>query len=106
MPTADIVWRPDAALLRDSNVARFMAAEHLASFDELVRRSIAEPEWFWDAVVRFCDLRFSTPYERVLDMSDGAPWAKWFSGGRLNLAVSCVDKWADDAQTRDTVAVV
>ena len=30
-------------------------------------RSIAEPEWFWDAVVTFLDLRFEKPYERVLD---------------------------------------
>jgi acetyl-CoA synthetase len=39
-------------------------------------------------------------------VSDGAPWAKWFTGGRLNLAVSCVDRWADDPQTAPQVAVV
>src|SRR5690348_13213762 len=100
MPAPDVVWRPYAALLEESNVARFMAAESIATFVELVARSIDEPEWFWDAVVRFLDLRFSTPYDRVLDVSDGVPWAKWFTGGRLNLAVSCVDKWADDPATR------
>jgi acetyl-CoA synthetase len=102
MPAPDVVWRPDAALLADSNVARFMAAEHIAGFDDLVARSIDDPEWFWDAVVRFLDLRFATPYERVLDTSNGIPWATWFDGGRLNLAVSCVDKWAE----REDPAVV
>ncbi|HVJ97366.1 MAG TPA: hypothetical protein VNC41_11105, partial [Acidimicrobiia bacterium] len=48
-----VVWRPDAALLRDSNVARFMQAEGVSSFEALVERSINEPEWFWPAVVRF-----------------------------------------------------
>src|SRR5205823_409810 len=51
VPPAD--WEPDAALLCESNVARFMAAEHVRDFSELVARSIDDPEWFWDAVVRF-----------------------------------------------------
>jgi acetyl-CoA synthetase len=101
-----IVWRPDADLLRDSNVARFMAAEGIAGFSDLVTRSIDEPEWFWDAVVRFLGIRFSHPYERVLDTSDGIPWAKWFVGGRCNLAVTCLDRHADDPETRDTTAIV
>ena len=84
MTAPAVVWRPDADLLRDSNVARFMAAEGIADFPELVARSIDEPEWFWDAVVRFLGIRFSQPYERVLDASDGIPWAKWFVGGRCN----------------------
>jgi acetyl-CoA synthetase len=95
-------WRPDADLLAESNVARFMAAEHVGDFPELVARSIDEPEWFWDAVVRFLGIQFATPYERVLDTSAGIPWAKWFTGGTLNLATTCVDQWAPS----DDVAVV
>jgi len=101
-----IVWRPDAALMRASNVARFMAAEGVTDFPTLVARSIDEPEWFWDAVVRFLDLRFSKPYTRVLDTADGVPWAKWFVGGELNIASTCVDRRADDPATRDEPAVI
>jgi acetyl-CoA synthetase len=101
-----VVWVPDPELLRDSNVARFMSAHGIESFGALVRRSIEEPEWFWDAVVRFLDVRFSTPYDRVLDTSDGVPWAKWFVGGELNVAATCVDRRADDPATRDRAAVV
>jgi acetyl-CoA synthetase len=93
---APIVWRPDAGLMRESNVARFMAAEGIGEFATLVRRSIDEPEWFWDAVVRFLGIRFETPYERVLDVSDGIPWARWFVGARGNVATTCVDARADD----------
>ncbi|HEX5097134.1 MAG TPA: acetyl-coenzyme A synthetase N-terminal domain-containing protein, partial [Acidimicrobiia bacterium] len=99
-----IVWRPDPELLRTSNVARFMAAEGIDSFAALTERSIDEPEWFWDAVVRFLDIRFETPYREVLDVSDGAPWARWFRGGELNLAVTCVDRQADDPRRRDEPA--
>jgi acetyl-CoA synthetase len=83
-----------------------MAATGVDTFEDLVARSIDDPEWFWDAVVRFLDLRFATPYTQVLDESDGAPWAKWFVGGRLNIAASCIDKWADDPATRNDFAVV
>ena len=55
---------PTPTLLRDSNVARFMAASTASpTSPTLVARSIDEPEWFWDAVVRFLGLRFATPYD-------------------------------------------
>ena len=91
MTAPPVVWRPDEALLRESNVARFMAAEHIDDFATLVPRSIDEPEWFWDAVVRFLALPFDTPYDRVLDTSAGIEWATWFVGGRCNAATMCLD---------------
>jgi len=83
-----------------------MDAEGIGDFPELLRRSIDEPEWFWDAVVRFLDLRFSQPYTAVLDTSDGIAWARWFVGGQCNLAVTCIDRYADDPRTRHDVALV
>src|SRR2546423_4110186 len=91
-----VVWQPDATLLRESNVARFMAAVGIADFPTLVDRSIAEPEWFWDAVVGFLGVKFDVPYTSVLDTSAGIPWATWFGGGRCNIASMCVDARADD----------
>ena len=106
MTAPAVVWRPDADLLQHSNVARFMTAEGIATFPDLVARSIDEPEWFWDAVVRFLDIRFSQPYEQVLDVSDGIPWAKWFIGGRCNIAATCLDRHADDPVIRDRAAII
>ena len=99
------VWHPDAELLRDSNVARFMAEEGIATFAELRDRSITEPEWFWDAVVRFCGVRFTRPYTHVVDTSDGAPWAKWFTGGTTNLVLTCLDQHAADPDRAAQIAV-
>jgi acetyl-CoA synthetase len=97
MASPPIVWRPGDELLRESNVARFMQAERIDEFPTLVRRSIDEPEWFWDAVVRFLELPFDTPYERVLDTSRGIEWATWFTGGRCNAATMCLARLAADA---------
>ena len=66
MSAPPVVWRPDAESLGNSNVARFMAAEGIADFPALVARSIDEPEWFWDAVVRFLGVHFSKPYDLSL----------------------------------------
>jgi acetyl-CoA synthetase len=96
MSAPAVAWRPNETLRRDSNVGRFMAAHGIAEFDTLVHRSIDEPEWFWDAVVQFLGLRFDVPYREVLDTSDGIPWARWFVGGRCNIATTCVDARAGD----------
>jgi acetyl-CoA synthetase len=75
-----------------TNVGRFLAREKIGTFAELRTRSIDEPEWFWDAVVRFLGFEWFAPYERVLDASGGFPFAKWFVGGKLNLAHNCLDR--------------
>ena len=50
------VWRPTAEQIDAANVTRLMRAHGIERFDELVARSIAEPWWFWDAVVDDLDL--------------------------------------------------
>ena len=64
MTAPAVVWRPDAELLRDEQRRAVHGGARDRDFAELVARSIDEPEWFWDAVVRFLGLRFSTPYDR------------------------------------------
>jgi len=98
----ELIWQPSPEVLEHARVTALMRDESITDWRELHARAQDDTEWFWDAVVRFLDLRFEVPYERVLDTSNGIPWATWFEGGRLNLAVSCVDKWAD----RDEPAVV
>ena len=44
---------------------------------------------FWDEQAQH--LSWETPYSEVLDWS-GAPFAKWFVGGKLNVAYNCVDR--------------
>ena len=89
-----------------SNVARFMAADGIATFDELVRRSIDEPEWFWDAVVRFLDLRFTEPYTEVLDMTrrhrrgpSGSPAAAATSRSRASTGTPTTRRRADEPRS-------
>jgi acetyl-CoA synthetase len=98
----EVVWKPP--LDGTTNVERFMAEHDIASFDALVTRSIAEPEWFWPAVIDYLGIPFASPWDDVLDVAAGIPWAKWFGGAQVNLASACVDRWA--ASTPDADAVV
>ncbi|HEX6208708.1 MAG TPA: AMP-binding protein, partial [Actinomycetota bacterium] len=101
---SDIVWEPTEEIIERANVTRFMRAHGIETYEELVRRSRDDVEWFWDAVVKDLDIPFLEPYERVLDTSDGIPWARWFVGGKTNLAHATCDRWAEE--TPDAVAVL
>ena len=93
--TSEIIWRPTPEHIERSRIARFMRAQGVASLGELQRRSVADPEWYWAAVVRDLGVRWSRPYERVLDGSRGPAWPVWFPGGRLNFTDNCVDRHVD-----------
>jgi acetyl-CoA synthetase len=101
---SDVVWRPTEEYIERANVTRFMRAHGIETYDDLVERSQADVEWFWDAVVGDLGIEFSSPYQRVLDTSTGIPWSTWFVGGRINLAHVTCDVWAE--RTPDRIAVI
>jgi acetyl-CoA synthetase len=101
---SDVVWTPTDEYVERANVTRLMREHGIGTYDELVTRSQEDVEWFWDAVVKDLGIEFFEPYDRVLDTSDGVPWAKWFVGGAINLAHVTCDTWAE--QTPDAVAIV
>ena len=61
------VWHPKN--VASTNLGRFMSEVGVEDFRTLRARSIAEPEWFWDALVRFLSLVWVEPYRKVLDES-------------------------------------
>jgi acetyl-CoA synthetase len=92
MSVSDIIWRPDPDVASRTRIARFMRRHGLPTLEALQRRSVEDLEWYWDAVSRDLGWVWSTPYERVADLSRGIQWPRWFPGGRMNLTANCVDK--------------
>jgi len=90
----DIAWRPDRTLIERSHLSAFLRKHSLGSLEELQQRSIADPSWFWEAILTDLDIRFRTPYASVLDMSRGPAWAQWCPGGVMNIIDNCLDKYA------------
>lgn len=93
MSAPEIAWRPDAATLAQANLAAFMRALGVASYDDLLRRADEEPEWFYAGLLRHLDWRFYRPFERVFDGSRGAPWTRWCTGGTTNVVLNALDRW-------------
>src|ERR1700722_2869356 len=85
------VWTPTQAFMQRSNIGRFMRRHGIASYHDLVSRSTADIEWFWNAVIEDLGIEFYRPYDRLLDAGGGIPWSRWFRGGRVNLVDNCLD---------------
>jgi len=92
------VWWPDRHTVDNANLTRFMRALKVDSFEALNDSANADPAAFHDALIRFLDYRFQQPYERVLDLSEGLPFARWCVGGTTNVVLNCIDRWRDTAR--------
>ena len=101
----DVLWEPSQEVIEHSRLKRFMDRHGIGDVQELQRRSTTDLEWFWDATVKDLGIRFQEPYERVVDLSDGIEWARWFTGARMNIVASCLDRWVDGPSS-DKPAVI
>jgi len=96
------LWSPSPERIANANVTRFIArvnANHnqqLASFASLYDWSINNRELFWSELWRFCGVRASREWTRVLENGGAMPGAKWFTGAQLNFAENLLAR-DDDA---------
>ncbi len=77
---------------------------HTPSFAEYQKRwqeSINDPEKFWGKLAS--ELVWDKDYDKVLEWN--RPFAKWFTGGKLNASVQCLDKF-QDTETFDKTALI
>ena len=68
---------------------------------DVYERAAADPEAFWAEFAR--ELEWITPWTRVLEWKP--PYAKWFVGGKLNVAANCVDRHVRTAR-RNKAALI
>jgi acetyl-CoA synthetase len=65
-----------------------LAADAIAK-KEIYAEAAKDPLAFWEK--QASRLTWAQPWSQVLDWSD-APFSKWFVGGKLNVAVNCLDR--------------
>ena len=87
--TIPIAWQPQLDAQAGARITEFLKQCGEADFDSLYRRSIADVEWFTGQLLRFLEVRFEPPYEKLLDVSAGVEWARWCVGGGLNISSAC-----------------
>ena len=80
-----------AALLEEARIfpppPDFTAQANVSS-EEIYDRAEADPEAFWAGLAE--ELHWFQKWDSVLEWA--APFAKWFSGGKLNASYNCLDR--------------
>ena len=62
--------------------------KNIAQYERMYREASEDPEKFWGRIA--AELHWFKPWNKVLEWD--APWAKWFSGGLINLSYNCLDR--------------
>ena len=90
--TGSIVWRPSDELRCESRMQAFLDQAGLPDRAALCERADADPAWYWNALLKFLDIRFYKPYSQILDTSKGIQWPVWCVDGTTNVVLNCIDK--------------
>ena len=93
MPAGKILWEPEPAFARKTNVAAFMKwlerkGLPFRSYDELWRWSVDDLEGFWGSVWKYFDVS-DADYPVLQDRR--MPGAKWFDGSEVNFATRILE---------------
>jgi len=78
-------FKPKAVFSKTAHVGS------MAAYERLRRRAERDPEGFWGEMSR--EIAWLKPWRKVLEWK--APFAKWFVGGRTNVAYNCLDRHID-----------
>ncbi len=93
-----MIWEPTREFIGRTNVWRFMQRLGFSDREAFLLFSRENPERFWDELMREMRVEWFEPYRQVRDISRGPEWTQWFTGGRLNIAHNCLDRWADSGR--------
>ncbi|MEO8649626.1 MAG: acetyl-coenzyme A synthetase N-terminal domain-containing protein, partial [Acidobacteriota bacterium] len=74
-----IAWTPTPDVIERSQLTKFMRQVDVSTWEELYQYSINDVEKFTEEVIKFLDIKFDPPYEKLLDTSDGIEFPKWFA---------------------------
>ncbi len=74
-----IAWTPTPDVIERAQLTKFMRQVGVATWDELYEFSIRDVEKFTEEVLKFLDIKFNPPYEKLLDTSGGVEFPTWFA---------------------------
>lgn len=100
---SDYIWLPTTEYIDNANVTRLAHHHGLRDITELRERSVADPAWYWSAVLDDLGIEFATPHTEVLDVSRGVAHPDWFVGAELNVVDACLRRWQDAGPHRIAV---
>jgi acetyl-CoA synthetase len=87
------VWTPEDDAFASSPLGRMASRHGLTDLTAVAAKASEEPTWYWEAAAADVGIRWSRPYEEVLDLSNGIEFPRFFVGGELNWSDYAVDRW-------------
>jgi acetyl-CoA synthetase len=88
-----IAWNPTEDQVKSSRIYSFMKKRGFETYDQLYKKTVQDPAWFWEVFVEDLNLEWYQLYHKVLEIpSSGWKWAKWFTGGKMNLVRNALDR--------------
>jgi acetyl-CoA synthetase len=100
-PTIESVSQERRVFPPPAEFAKHALITSRAAYEALYHRSLEDPEGFWAEQAR--SLSWFAQPEQILDWKP--PFAKWFSGGTLNVAHNCLDRHLASV-TRNKAAII
>ena len=89
------VFQPNKAFAKEANI------KNMCEYKELQERALEDYEGFWGEMAQE-KIDWIEPFKSVLDESN-APFVKWFDGGKLNVAVQCIDRHLDTRKNKTAI---
>lgn len=100
-----IVWKPTKEYIENANITRFMKKHNIKNYDELIKKSTEDIEWFWDATMKDLNIEWYQPYTKIYDDSEGIQWTKWFINGKINIVHNTLDRHAK-SDKKNNIAII
>lgn len=74
-----IAWTPTPDVIERAQLTKYMRQVGVSTWDELYEFSIRDVEKFTEEVLKFLDIKFDPPYEKLLDTSNGIEFPAWLA---------------------------
>ena len=90
---SDFEFIPTTKQIEESNIYQFMQKHGISSLEKLSQKAKDDLGWFWKSVDEDIGIIWDQPYSKILDVSKGIAWSKWFVNGKTNIYKSSVEKF-------------
>ena len=91
---SDFEFIPTVDQKENSNIYKFMKLHGISTLEQLSKKANNDLEWFWKEVEQSIGIIWDKPYQKILDLSQGLPFPKWFADGKTNIYKSTVEKFS------------
>ena len=105
MSTFSNAWTPTIEQKESTRLFQWMKKHGYSCYDNFHSKSIEDIEWFWEEAVKELDIKWYTPYKKVLNQSHGPMYPQWFEAGELNVAHIALDRWAEHPSKKNDTAL-